>query len=82
MPNKSTNTPDLPSPAAESDGQSEREGTGEAPLDGTQAGPLSPERIAARAYEIYRERGGQHGHDMEDWLEAERELNGMRPQHE
>jgi hypothetical protein len=30
--------------------------------------------IAARAYEIFLKRGGQHGHSVEDWLQAEREL--------
>ena len=28
------------------------------------------------AYEIYLERGGGHGRDVEDWLEAERRLRG------
>ena len=32
------------------------------------------ERIRIRAYEIYMERGGQPGHDLDDWLQAEREL--------
>ena len=32
------------------------------------------EEIRRRAYEIYRERGEQHGHDLDDWLQAEREL--------
>ena len=32
------------------------------------------EEIRIRAYEIYMERGGQAGHDLEDWLQAEREL--------
>jgi hypothetical protein len=32
------------------------------------------ERVAKRAYERFEERGGEHGRDMEDWLEAEREL--------
>lgn len=32
------------------------------------------EEIRIRAYEIYVERGGQPGHDREDWLQAEREL--------
>ena len=32
------------------------------------------EEIRIRAYEIYIERGGQPGHDLEDWLQAEREL--------
>jgi hypothetical protein len=31
--------------------------------------------IAARAYELFLERGGQHGGDLEDWLRAERELS-------
>ena len=32
------------------------------------------EEIRIRAYEIYIERGGQAGHDLDDWLDAEREL--------
>jgi Protein of unknown function (DUF2934) len=32
------------------------------------------EEIAARAYQIYLERGCQHGHDADDWLQAEYEL--------
>ena len=32
--------------------------------------------IARRAYERFCERGGEHGHDMEDWLLAERDLGG------
>ena len=32
------------------------------------------EEIELRAYQIYFERGGAHGHDVDDWLEAEREL--------
>ena len=32
------------------------------------------EEIRIRAYEIYMERGGQPGHDLEDWLQAEQEL--------
>ena len=30
--------------------------------------------IALRAYQIFQERGGLHGQDVEDWLEAERQL--------
>lgn len=36
------------------------------------------EQIARRAYELYRERGGQDGYDLEDWLRAERELRQRR----
>jgi hypothetical protein len=32
------------------------------------------EEIAQRAYEIYQSRGGTDGQDLEDWLEAERQL--------
>lgn len=32
------------------------------------------ERIAQRAYEIHHRRGGEHGSDWEDWLQAEREI--------
>jgi hypothetical protein len=33
------------------------------------------EDIQLRAYEIYVERGGIHGLDTDDWLQAERELS-------
>ena len=32
------------------------------------------EDIARRAYQLYEERGGEHGRDLEDWFQAEREL--------
>ncbi|HKT81320.1 MAG TPA: DUF2934 domain-containing protein [Vicinamibacterales bacterium] len=32
------------------------------------------DRIAERAYERFEQRGFEHGHDLEDWLEAEREV--------
>ena len=32
------------------------------------------EKIRRRAYEIYLERGGEPGHDLEHWLQVEREL--------
>lgn len=35
------------------------------------------EEIADRAYAVWRERGGAHGHDRDDWLEAERQLRGL-----
>ena len=43
------------------------------------SGPTQ-EEIARRAYEIYLERGGTPGHELEDWTRAERELaqnNGL-----
>ena len=35
---------------------------------------ITHEMIAQRAYELYLSRGGQHGGDVQDWLEAERIL--------
>jgi len=37
---------------------------------------LSKEEIAQRAYELYVQRGGESGRDVEDWVRAEKELNG------
>jgi hypothetical protein len=33
--------------------------------------------IACRAFLLYCERGCEHGHDADDWLEAERELRAV-----
>jgi Protein of unknown function (DUF2934) len=35
---------------------------------------MTEDAIARRAYALYLARGGQEGHDVEDWLQAEREL--------
>jgi hypothetical protein len=32
------------------------------------------QEISRRAYEIYQKRGGESGHDVEDWLQATSEL--------
>lgn len=37
----------------------------------------SDEEIRIRAYHRYLERGGGHGMDFEDWLEAKRELREL-----
>jgi hypothetical protein len=36
------------------------------------------EKVRNRAYEIYERRGGEPGHDWDDWLQAERELRPTR----
>ena len=36
--------------------------------------PVPEEEIRYRAYEIYLERGEQPGCDLDDWFQAEREL--------
>ena len=35
---------------------------------------VTQENIAQRAYSLYEARGRQEGHDLDDWLQAEREL--------
>ena len=40
----------------------------------TAEGYPTREEIELRAHQIYIERGGADGHDVEDWLQAEREL--------
>jgi hypothetical protein len=42
------------------------------------AGPTN-EEIRQRAYEIHCERGYAYGQDLEDWLQAERELKAKYP---
>lgn len=38
------------------------------------------ERIARRAHEIYQARGGTGGRELDDWLQAEREIDAATPQ--
>lgn len=37
---------------------------------------LMEDAIASRAYELFMQRGGEHGRALEDWVAAERELSG------
>ena len=47
--------------------------------------PIPHEKVAMRAYQKWVQRGCTHGHDMQDWVEAEKELRsemgspGMAP---
>jgi hypothetical protein len=34
-----------------------------------------PDLIRKRAYQLFEERGRQPGHELDDWLQAERETN-------
>lgn len=45
------------------------------PGAGDQPSESRMNRIARRAHEIYEARGGEHGKAMEDWLQAEREID-------
>ena len=42
--------------------------------------PIPEESIRNRAHEIYKRRGAEPGHDMDDWLQAESELRPGRKQ--
>jgi DUF2934 family protein len=37
-------------------------------------GDVAETEIARRAYELYEQRGCAHGHDIDDWLQAEQQL--------
>ena len=39
---------------------------------------LTEEIIRIRAYELFERRGYEHGHDLEDWLQAEAEVLGKK----
>jgi hypothetical protein len=36
------------------------------------------EHVRARAYELFEARGGEAGHELEDWLRAEEEVIGQK----
>jgi hypothetical protein len=40
---------------------------------------VSHSDVERRAYELYERRGGELGHDLDDWYEAERELGMAEP---
>jgi Protein of unknown function (DUF2934) len=42
-----------------------------------QTAAVSKEEIAKRAFALFEARGREHGHDLDDWLQAERELEGI-----
>ncbi|MBI4737740.1 MAG: DUF2934 domain-containing protein [candidate division NC10 bacterium] len=44
------------------------------------ASTIFHEEIAARAYELFLARGGQHGEDLADWFRAEAEVLRERSQ--
>ena len=45
---------------------------------GVEGHETTEDDIRRRAYERYVERGGGHGTDFEDWLEAEREVRSRK----
>ena len=45
-----------------------------APKSLAQPATVTTDDIARRAYDLYLARGREDGHDVEDWMQAEREL--------
>ena len=56
-------------------GSQEVQNTAPQSVGDTSAAAPDRDRIAMRAYELYLERGGSEGQELEDWLMAERELS-------
>ena len=40
---------------------------------------LTEEIIRMRAYQLFEQRGYEHGHDFDDWLQVEAEITGKKP---
>src|SRR5262245_3752270 len=84
--NDTTNTASAPRQPRQSTAARPESGEGPsrdtAPENLNQSDPMgfqpSEEEIRYRAYLLYVERGGGHGMDFEDWLQAERELKAGR----
>ncbi len=46
------------------------------PSNGGERGSGSDEQVRRRAYELWEQRGRQHGRDADDWYRAESEVRG------
>ena len=73
QPTVSRGTPAKSSPTSQAGPGSEKISSAE---QAAQHAEANQGRIAQRAYELYEQRGRQDGWDLEDWLNAERELGG------
>ena len=40
--------------------------------------PNVEQEIRQRAYQLFEARGGEDGHELEDWLRAEEEIKGAK----
>jgi len=58
--------------------ESEREIETNPDVETQPSGKITQEEIAQRAYALCEARGREDGHDLDDWLEAERELLEQR----
>lgn len=76
MPSKQVQRPDAPESA--SDASASGPGTSRASFDERPKGQHRAQ-IEARAYELASRRGFEPGHELEDWLQAEREVEAGPP---
>ena len=49
------------------------------PVLGASSVGNTEEIIRERAYRLFEQRGCEHGHDVDDWLQAEVEVKGKKP---
>ena len=77
-PRTRTTTPEPDTNVAETSGSPAvpRDTANEVQPQSDSSTPPAPtfEQISEAAYHRYLQRGGQHGHDFDDWLDAERRL--------
>jgi len=78
MPRTSTKSASLAAPSAIASGTLQPESVDVIARSGIDQPPRESRinQIAQRAHEIYQARGGNHGKALEDWLQAEREIDG------
>jgi hypothetical protein len=50
-----------------------------AEAEGLSQSSAREDEIRHRAYQLYLERGQEPGHELDDWLQAEREIDGFVP---
>ena len=50
-----------------------------APKSSAEPATIANSDVARRAYDLYLARGCEHGHDVDDWVQAERELRQTPP---
>jgi hypothetical protein len=46
------------------------------PAPKKKAAPAGPDQIACLAYEIWQQQGRPQGRDLDNWIQAEHQLNG------
>ncbi len=71
---KTIGDPPAQEPAIDAPPQPQPGAAAQAAASPTQGSALSRDEVARRAYDLYQQRGGADGGDLDDWLQAERDL--------